>query len=228
MGERVGRGEANKSVEHLETEPQPGARANAGPQRLTDLDGLRAAHMRFSALLQVGMRLGQERDPAQLADKLAAASRAFLGARLAIVGMLDSADQLAHYAVCAADPEAEPAVPRLPARWGRIDEVLTRRRSIRLTLLQADPAASGLPADFPLPVSALIVPVASVGCVYGWLCLIDKAEAEGFTLDDESVASTLAAQAGRAYEMAQLYQQALARIAALEAQLARETGTGPA
>jgi GAF domain-containing protein len=117
----------------------------------------------------------------------------------------------------------------LPARWGRIDEVLTQRRTIRLCLCEGDAAASGLPAGFPAPTSLLVVPISSQNHVYGWLCLIGKTEPGGFTLDDESVAGTLAAQAGRAYESAALYREALERIVTLETRLRqREALAGPA
>jgi GAF domain-containing protein len=205
-----------ETTDEATTCSQPAAARGHGP---ADLDALRAGHMRFSALLQVAMRLAQERDPAILLDKLGAACRAFIGARIAVLGVVDDEGELVHYAVCTGHASPQAQWPQLPALWGRVDEVLAQRRTVRLNLTAGDPALRGLPQGFPVPSSLLMVPVASQRQVHGWLTLIDKIDPGGFTLDDESLAATLAAHAGRAYESATLYRDALKRITELETRL---------
>ena len=56
--------------------------------------------------------------------------------------------------------------------------------------------------------------------VLGWLALLDKASGDTFSIDDERLAGTLAAQVGRIYENGSLYADARRRAAELELEVA--------
>ncbi|WP_254452041.1 EAL domain-containing protein, partial [Duganella vulcania] len=70
-----------------------------------------------------------------------------------------------------------------------------------------DPAGLGLPASHPPVHSFLGVPIASRERVHGWLYLVDKLGADGFSEVDERVAATVAAQISVAYENLLLYEE---------------------
>ena len=72
--------------------------------------------------------------------------------------------------------------------------------SVRLSNLQGDPVAAGLPPAYPPAHAALAAPLTSPSAVYGWICLIDKVGSNEFTAEDEHLLTILAAQVGRIYE----------------------------
>src|SRR5262249_45914282 len=66
-------------------------------------------------------------------------------------------------------------------------------------------AEAGVPPSFPPVRAVLAAPVQSPVRVYGWVCLLDKVGADGFTDEDERSARMLATQVGRTYENGSFY-----------------------
>jgi PAS domain-containing protein len=69
------------------------------------------------------------------------------------------------------------------------------------------PASIGLPPTHPPVHSFLGVPIASPERTHGWLYLVDKLGADGFSEVDERVAGTVAAQVAVAFENLLLYEE---------------------
>jgi diguanylate cyclase (GGDEF)-like protein/PAS domain S-box-containing protein len=92
-------------------------------------------------------------------------------------------------------------------RAGVLRGLLDQRLPCRINDLNGDPATIGLPAGHPPVHSFLGVPIASRERTHGWLYLVDKLGADGFSEVDERVAATVAAQISVAYENLLLYDE---------------------
>ncbi|MBI1774409.1 MAG: response regulator [Proteobacteria bacterium] len=188
---------------------------------LEKADALRTVNEKLSTVIELGLRLDQERDPAKLFGKFCAGVRAAVAAKYAIVGVLGlSTTELLHFSVSGVNPALAASLSRLPTRWGQIEEVLSKRSIIRLDGLDGDPASVGLPRDFPPIHNLLVAPIASPSVVYGWICLINKIGLDRFSDGDENVVVNLGAQAGRIYENVKLYRELQDRAEALEKEVA--------
>jgi PAS domain S-box-containing protein len=170
-------------------------------EKVTELEGV---SLRLEALIEVGQQLASEHDSIRLLDTACAAAREIVGARFAVLGMVEKGGMdLKQYTVQGLDPTviAHMSLPR-PTQ-GVIYEALSQRRAVRARNESGDPQALGLPLDHPPVYSFLVVPIASAAQVYGWLGLRNKLGAEEFSADDERIATSLAAQTAVAYENTQ-------------------------
>ncbi len=176
-------------------------------QRLTSsLSSLQAVSLRLTSLIELGIELGAERDPGALIDIGCRVAQNICVSKYACIGMLDSeASELSYFASCGAGVPAR-ALATAP-RSGVLGDLLDRREPCRRNDLEGDPAALGLPATHPAVHSFLGVPIASRERVHGWLYLVDKLGAEGFSEVDERVAATVAAQISVVYENLVLYEE---------------------
>jgi len=185
-----------------------------------NVDELRRTNEQLNALIDLSLQLGSERDPRRLLESFCGAVREIIGARYAVVGILDAGGaQLRHYLTSgtdsSADTELEPPSPR---------------HGILATVLEGNCCRLGgsieFPRDFlrfpsfPPAQSFLGAPVVSPGRTYGWLCLFDKLGATEFSPEDERLARIVATQVGRIYENGSLYADALKQAAELELEVA--------
>src|SRR5207244_9582951 len=74
----------------------------------------------------------------------------------------------------------------------------------------------GLSSAYPSIHTLLVAPIKSPTRIYGWAALIDKVGAEGFSDEDERLATILAAQVGRIYQNGSLYADVLSHASELE------------
>jgi PAS domain S-box-containing protein len=180
-------------------------------------DELRRANERLAALVDLGLDLGSERDPHRLLQTFCHRAREIVGARHALVGVLDGdVADLRHCVTSGLDPEAAARLGSPDPRQGVLGTVLAECRCCRLHNPGGDPRGLGLSLYFPPVRSLLGAPVVSPTRAYGWLCLLDKLGAEEFSPEDERLAGTLAAQVGRIYENGSLYADVLRHAAAME------------
>jgi PAS domain S-box-containing protein len=152
------------------------------------------------SLIEIGLNLGSERDPARLLTALCRASRNIVGARQAILrigdeNLVDSI-HLVSSGVEETDFERLQSADLRNPTFNR----LTSDDCLRGESLDGNPAASGLPSGFPQTFAWLAAPIRSATRTYGWICFIDKIGARGFNEPDESLAATLSSQIGRIYE----------------------------
>jgi signal transduction histidine kinase/CheY-like chemotaxis protein len=176
---------------------------------------------RLDAMIELGLQLASERDPQRLLASFCGSIRKIIGAKYAVVGVLDKENRGLRY-LFASGMNAETA-----ARLGSLQHpvaikqaILSERQPRRLRALPGDPRCVGLPAEHPPVHSFLCAPIVSLDRVYGWLCLADKICAAEFSEEDEGLSQVLAAQAGRIYESGSLYAEVKRYVGQLEIEVA--------
>ena len=176
-------------------------------QRLSSsLSSLQAVSLRLTALIELGIELGTERDPRALVEIGCRVAQNICVSKYACIGVLESgANELSYYASCGAGVPIR-QIAQSP-RAGVLRGLLDQRMPCRINDLDGDPANIGLPAGHPPVHSFLGVPIASRERTHGWLYLVDKLGADGFSEVDERVAATVAAQISVAYENLLLYDE---------------------
>jgi diguanylate cyclase (GGDEF)-like protein/PAS domain S-box-containing protein len=192
---------------------------------LVKVSELEAANQRLSALTELGLLLASEHDPHILLDKLCRGARELLGARSAVLCVKDADDAgLFHRSCWGLEPTQARLAMQVPFDVPLATQVLDQRRAQRFEVLDEHAGLIDAGGGLPPMRSGLIVPVASLEHVHGWLLVIDKLGAAGFSADDESLLVTHAAQAGRIYENGSLYQRVQRHVAQLRQSEARLAG----
>jgi len=170
------------------------------------LSSLQAVSLRLTALIELGMDLGAERDPRALITAGCKVAQNICVARYACIGVLEEgADKLSYFSSCGTEKNIE-QIATAP-RTGVLSRLLEQQQPHRVNGLKGDPAALGLPASHPPVHSFLGVAIASRERVHGWLYLVDKLGAHEFSEVDERVAATVAAQIAVAYDNLLLYDE---------------------
>ena len=170
------------------------------------LSSLQAVSLRLTALIELGMDLGAERDPRALIAAGCKVAQNICVARYACIGVLEEgADKLSYFSSCGTEKNIE-QIATAP-RTGVLSRLLEQQQPHRVNGLKGDPAALGLPDTHPPVHSFLGVAIASRERVHGWLYLVDKLGAHEFSEVDERVAATVAAQIAVAYDNLLLYDE---------------------
>jgi diguanylate cyclase (GGDEF)-like protein/PAS domain S-box-containing protein len=192
---------------HGESQDQEGAHLTHMTQRLSrSLSSLQAVSLRLTALIELGIELGAERDPQALIEIGCRVAQNICVSKYACIGVLETgAAELSYFAACGVGQQAR-LIASTP-RAGVLGGLLEQRQAVRIDALPGDPAAIGLPDSHPPVHSFLGVPIASRERTHGWLYLVDKLGAVSFSEVDERVAATVAAQIAVAYENLLLYDQ---------------------
>ena len=170
------------------------------------VDELELANQRLAALIDLNLQLASERVPQELLDKVCRGAREFLGASYAVLAVRDAhAGSAIALATSGFDAAKMAQLSDINIDAGVLGQVLAKGRAQRFLNPHGDPVKAGLSESFPPMHSGLIVPIISTTEACGWILLIDKLGADGFSQEDERLASMHAAQAGRIYETGQLY-----------------------
>jgi len=176
---------------------------------------------RLALLIDLALDLGSERDLTRLLQSFCHRIREVIGARYAVVDVLDEDRLRLRHCITSGMNSAMAARLGSPEpRQSVLGTVLNERRCCRLGNPGGDPGGLGLAPSFPRFHTLLGAPIVSPTRVYGWLCLLDKLGAEEFSPEDERLAGIVAAQVGRLYENGNLYADVLRHAAELE----REVG----
>jgi len=167
--------------------------------RPTKVSELRLANARLRALINIGLELSTKSNPTSLLMSVCASARDLFGATYATLGVVNPVDQrIRRLAPCGPDADRWISVgDPVPAAFAG---VVTQRRTIRGSNPGGNPVAVGLPEHHPLIREHVVVPIASLSQVYGWLCLV-RNEGPSYTEDDEQFLLALAGQLGRVYEL---------------------------
>ena len=172
----------------------------------SSLSSLQAVSARLTSLIELGIELGAERDPAALIETGCKVARSICISRYACIGVLDEGvGELSYFSSCGDERPPREAVGN--PRAGVLSTLLETRQPVRIDSVDGDPRAVGLPPEHPPIHSFLGVPIASRERVHGWLYLVDKLDADGFSDVDERVAVTVSAQIAVAYENLLLYEE---------------------
>jgi PAS domain S-box-containing protein len=171
---------------------------------------------RLGAVIELSLRLASERNPHRLLTEFCSAAREFVGARFAVIGLVDKGQGRVQYDYQSGLGDAGSLAPSaIPAEWWNGE-----RQTRRLKSLNGDSQSAGLPAGHPPVDSFLSAPISSRDLVYGWICLSDKVGASEFTDEDEGLIQVLAAQVGRVLENGSLYAEVTRSLAQLEDEIA--------
>nr|WP_255484646.1 EAL domain-containing protein [Duganella sp. 1224] len=176
-------------------------------QRLShSLSSLQAVSLRLTALIELGIELGAERDAQALMDIGCRVAQNIGVSKYACIGVLEpGATELSYFASAGAGMPLR-QIAQSP-RAGVLRGLLDQRLPCRINDLNGDPGTIGLPPTHPPVHSFLGVPIASRERTHGWLYLVDKLGADGFSEVDERVAATVAAQVAVAFENLLLYEE---------------------
>jgi diguanylate cyclase (GGDEF)-like protein/PAS domain S-box-containing protein len=169
---------------------------------------------RLSGLLEVGMEMMTERDPARLVELFFAAACDLVGSKFAAVGMLDEREQAVRH-VFAKGLDA--AILRGEAGSSSLlATLLSGQRVLRMRSADGSAAAEGLPRGHPPVRDLLGVPVRSAERVYGWMYFAERRTPGGFTEEDARVASVMTRKLALLYENALLYDEIQRHAAQLQ------------
>ena len=187
-------------------------------QGLLILD-LQALSLRLAALLELSITLAAERDAQRLLDLFCRSAQNIMNTAQAAVGMHGNGQpkRFSSGGIDAADIDAlfdisDPKSGLLRAHFasGR-------------ALVTSDPAmpqlSQHLPPAHPLLRRFLMLPVKTAAL--GWLYLSGKPGAADFTVEDQEIAATLAAQLAPLYENRSLYDAARQHVEQLETEVAQ-------
>ncbi len=182
---------------------------------------LKRVNERLTPLVDLGLDLGSERDPSRLLQSFCHRAREVIGARYAVVAVLNGEGRpLRHCITSGLDPATAGHLASIDPGQGVLGTLLVERGCCRLVNPGGDAGQLGLSSAFPTFHSLLAASLVSPTRIYGWLCLLDKLGGDDFSPEDERLASIVAAQVGRIYENGSLYADVLRHAAELE----REVG----
>jgi signal transduction histidine kinase len=161
-----------------------------------------------------------ERDPDALLRHVALAARDITQARISGVGIVGDDGRFEDLVTVGLDASLVAELKRQLGTDGDHPHrrVVERREVVSGTNPGGDPRSLCLPEGHPPVHSYLYVPIASPSRVYGWLALIEKVDAPGFSDVDTVLARTFGAQAGIVYENARLMSRLQAQAEALREQ----------
>jgi PAS domain S-box-containing protein len=174
---------------------------------------------RLTAIVELGIQLGSERDPGRLLQAFCDATREIVGARYAIVGIPSGGTSDYRYFLASGMDVPMMARVGRPKLGGVLASIVGAGRCFRAAN-QGGPHAAGLPSTFPPVEAILAAPVVSPARIYGWVCLLDKVGGQDFSDEDERLAKMLAAQVGRIYENGSLYADLLGHATKLAEEVA--------
>ncbi|HYL87594.1 MAG TPA: EAL domain-containing protein [Burkholderiales bacterium] len=172
---------------------------------------------RLSGLLEVGMEMMTERDPARLVELFFAAACDLIDSDYAAVGMLDQGEQTIRF-VFAKGFDAG-ILGGAAGRTGLLETLLIGKRVLRMRSADGDAAAEGLPRGHPPVRDLLGLPVASAERVYGWIYFGDSRGAGGFSEEDARVGSVMTRKLALLYENAMLYDEIQRHAAQLQIEI---------
>lgn len=184
-------------------------------------DELRRANERLTALMELSLQLGSERDVGRLLQTFAHVARELAGARFSIVGVLGGKHAPIRHCFTSGMDAAAIARLGLPrADQGTLSNLADYEKSLRGENPGGDPVAAGFGPQFPPIHSWLGITIRSLSKTYGWILLIDKLGAGAFREEDERLGDMLSAQVGRIYENGSLYAEGVRQTRDLSQEVA--------
>ncbi len=173
---------------------------------------------RLHDLHAAGLAVMSDLDLGELLNRVADEARKLTGAKYAALGVMKpDGPGLSHFITSGMTREEVERMGPPPTGRGLLGAVIKEGKALRLVDAHADPRAVGVPEGHPVPNSFLGVPVRVRDRVIGNLYLINKAEDEPFTEQDQTLVEMLAAQAAVAIENARLFAESERLLAELNA-----------
>jgi signal transduction histidine kinase/CheY-like chemotaxis protein len=170
-----------------------------------ELEALQATGLKLTALVELGMELGYERDAQRLLNRFCSTARHIIGARKSMLGILsEDGESLKHFLINGLKDAAPIVDHHPPLHHSALEAIVRDKKPVRINHAESDMHLEQF-SPYNSPVQSFLgVPLMSGTEVYGWLVLLEKQNDDGFSKEDERMATTLAAQAAIAYENAVL------------------------
>ena len=164
---------------------------------------LEALNRRLTVLIELGRSLALKRDPVRLLDRCCRAGREVIGARWAILAVLaQDGKTYRHVATDAMEASTDASLGPATPVGGLLGRVLGAGVPLRIAAGDARPLREVLPG-YHAAGSVLAVPLVTPAHRYGVLAFVDKLGREEFSIEDEGLAVSLAAQLALAFEDAE-------------------------
>jgi len=133
------------------------------------------------------------------------------GARYAALGVMDDDGDLVQFIPIGMSSEQIERIDHTPIGRGLLGAMPKERVAVRIPVISEDPRSVGFPANHPIMISFLGVPILQGEKLLGQIYLTDKVGYPEFTDQDERVLETLAAYAAVAISNARLYDKLIRR-----------------
>jgi len=187
---------------------------------------LRSLNGKLEALFDMSQQLlAGKQDPVLLLKDYCESAREIIGAQWAAIGIFaDDTETLDHYFSFGLESEASERFKEIAMRPGLFKRFHEGEGIWCISDIQGDPAAAGLPEDFPTVNSLLCFPLRSAGTNLGWLCLADKLGVHNFTAEDKKLVVILAAQTVVGYKNALLHAASTKHEKELEIEITERIG----
>ncbi|MFN2510306.1 MAG: response regulator [Pyrinomonadaceae bacterium] len=173
---------------------------------------------RLNMLIELGQQLAAEHDPSQVLENFCHSAKEIVDAQESAIGIVNADGTLRYFFRCAAEGSNRPSKSVPPVAQRALDLLMTNRQPLRLNegddVLQSDENISDSIYSF------LGAPILSASGVRGWVYLLNKLNASGFTEADERLTATLVTQVAIAYENARLYRDAQLHASELQMEIA--------
>ena len=181
---------------------------------------------RLDSLLQLHLRLSEQREPQALFDLACQGACALLDASYAVLAVTRPIGA-AQYCSYASDTAAAAPLASLPVPGsGWLGQVQAQRATRRINPVDGDPEQLGLPAGYPRIHAALAAPVASAEQSHGWICLAAQPDSPGFGQEDEHLLALIGAQLGRLLEHLERQREQRTRAERLRNEASEREQTG--
>jgi len=171
---------------------------------------------RLKMLIDLGQELALEHDPLRVLEKFCYSGRKIVEAQIAAACVIDERGNTLNY-FCSSDESRKSADGLPPVARVAVQRLLTVKRPLRLT--ESDPPLRDTIATSEDVRSFLGAPIVSAAGLCGWICLLNKLNANDFSEADERLAATFATQVAVAYENARLYTEAQKHASELRAEM---------
>jgi PAS domain S-box-containing protein/diguanylate cyclase (GGDEF)-like protein len=186
-------------------DPNAATEAKAVSEKLSqNVVRLQRILSRLSALIEVGMEMERERDPARLVKIFFGAACEIVNAKFAAIALLDDMEQGLRY-VYTKGLDASLFADLDRARQGLIGSMLKQVRPLRVDRIDPVSDAHRLPAGHPAARNFLGVRIATEERAFGWIYFADKTRGREFDEEDERITAIMAAKLALLYDNLQLY-----------------------
>ena len=181
------------------------------------------------ALHRAGLDLSGDLSLDTLLKKVVEQATYLLEARYGAVALFDDQQRIQQFVTTGLSPEQESLIGPPPEGKGLLGVALREGRRLRLTDMETDPRAAGMPPNHPPMRSLLAVPIVCKGPFRGNLYLTEKVTAPRFSEEDEDTLERFATAAATAIDNAHLHEQLRSlAIAEERVRIAREMHDGMA
>jgi len=170
---------------------------------------------RLIALHQASLELVKDVSLDHLLQHIAEVACEQSSADYAAVGVLDEEGGLKQFITIGMTEDEIKRIPHPPIGRGLLGELMDAEYPLRVSVIRDHPKSVGFPANHPIMIPFLGVPIRTADSQLGQIYLTKKENALEFTEDDEKIIQMLAAYATAAIQNARLHENTH-RLAVLE------------